>query len=86
MIMIADIRTESAIRAERVREFHPSMTPQITPPMVPPARAIVGETPSPVGCDEITNRIVAAESSVSKAGDNRTHKNNRQRNFTGGNF
>jgi hypothetical protein len=69
-----------------LREFSPSVTPQTTPPIAPATKAIIGETPSFVGCDKIKNRIAAAENSVSKAGDNRAHKNNFQRNFAGGNF
>lgn len=84
IIMIADIRTEIAIRARRLRELSPSVTPQMIPPIAPATKAIVGVTPSFIGCDRIKNRIVAAESSVSKAGDSRAHKNNFQRNFTGG--
>jgi hypothetical protein len=84
-IIIPDKTIERAIRAARLRERNASMTPQMTPPIAPATKAMLGETPSPVGCDKIKNRIAAAESSVNKAGVNRAHKNNRQRNFTGGN-
>ena len=50
----------------------------MTPPIAPPIK------PSPIGFD-IKNRIAAAESNVSKAGNNKAHKNIRQLNFTGGN-
>src|ERR1017187_4292580 len=88
-IMIADMRIDSMMRVGRFPpDWNPSMTPQMTPPIAPPTRAITGETPSFIGFG-IKKRIVVAESSVSKAGDNKTHKNNRQRNlishyFSGG--
>jgi len=85
-IMIADMRIDSMMRVGRFPpDWNPSMTPQMTPPIAPPTKAITGETPSFIGFG-IKNRIVVAESSVSNAGDNKMHKNNRQRNFTGGNF
>lgn len=59
--------------------------PQMTPPIAPPIKPTHGETPSFMGFDKIRNRIAAAESNVSTAGDSSAHKKSRHLNFTGGN-
>jgi len=55
----------------------------MTPPIALPINPTHGDTPSFMGFN-IKNRIVAAESNVARAGNNKAHKNNRQLNFTAG--
>jgi len=82
---MAENKIESVIRVGKfLPTFTPRSTPQITPPTQPLARATQGETPSFVDFVKNTNRIMAADKSVSKGGSINTPRNKNTLSLAGG--